>query len=230
VPKRSRKLPIVTGPDHVEFTIAEKEWQRIESAYGKKLPPNVRSDVLAKTQSFVLAAILEQRAERAANAEEIIKACKRTARNFQLALLKSTSSSDAAICSRELIKENFQDARWGSSREQLFGAIKNLLNTFLSACDLSLKELSEPSHFEEGKAWGWWVFQLRGILNDRGLPVGVSKGSDRRRRLSQFVVLVKELQLCLPAECTRHRHSDGAMTEAIALAVAGYKQLTSPRQ
>jgi hypothetical protein len=234
VPKRSRKLPIVTGPDHVEFTIAEEKWQRIESAYGKKAPPNVRSNVLEATKTFILLNMLERRAGPAADAQTIIAACEKAARNFQRVLLAGASSSDAAISVRELIKENFSDTESFpdtrlSNRDQLFKRLNGLLHSFLVACDLSLKELSEPSTatFEEGEGWKDWIDRLTEIMKEAGLPFRVRKDTDKRKSvgLSPFVGLVRELQNCLPDECRQTTRSDEALAEAISRArVSGHKK------
>src|SRR4029079_3463161 len=143
--QRSRKLPIVSGPGKVDFSISEANWQRIENAYGHKLSSSVRSNVLAATKIFLLCDLLERRAAPAADAEKLIDMCRKAAENFQRALHAGASSSDAAISVRELIKENFSDPENFpdtrlSNRDKLFSRLNGLLQSFLAACDLSLKE------------------------------------------------------------------------------------------
>jgi hypothetical protein len=233
--QRSRKLPIVSGPGKVDLIISEANWQRIENAYGHKLSSSVRSNVLGATKTFILCDLLERRAGPAADAQKLVDTCRKTAENFQCALLAGASSSDAAISVRELIKENFSDPENFldtrlSNRDQLFSRLNGLLQSFLVACDLSLKELSEPSTatFEKGESWKHWIPQLTEIMREAGLPTGTRKDTDKSKsdRPSPFVALVRELQKCLPDGCRPSTHSDSALAERIVRARAsGHKML-----
>ena len=216
--RRSRKLPIASGPGTVDLTINEADWQRIETAYGKKLSCGVRNAVLGATRGFVVLDICERQAEPVADAEKIIDVCKKAAGNFQCALLATTSSSDVASYVRDLIAKNFHDTRL-SNKDQLFNTLISLLNSFRVACDSSLTELNVPSFppFGEGECWKYWIPRLTEIMQEAGLPTGVRKDTDKRKsdKPSPFVALVRELQECLPDGCRKTTHSDDALAEAI---------------
>jgi hypothetical protein len=184
---------------------------------------------------YILLDILERQAEPAADAEKIIGACKKAAGEHNA--LRASPSSDAASYARDLIRENFHDARLSNDR-QFFSALTGLLTSFRRACDLSLaellRELNDPTipSFQEGECRRYWIPQLTEIMKQAGLPTGVRKDTDKRKSggPSPFVALVRELQGCLPDGCRQTTHSDDALAEAIVRARSfGSQKALTPR-
>jgi hypothetical protein len=234
VARRSRKLPVASAGAKPRLIINEADWQRIESEYGSPLPECVRKEVLEATLKFAEFEIFERTVEPTTTAEAIIKACKKAAAKCQQTLLANAfGSSDAAFYAQRLIKKNFHDTRL-SNKARLFDTLTGLLTSFHVACDLSLKELNDPSmpSFEKGEGWNLWVWQLTEIMKKAGLPHGVRKDADKRKsdKPSHFVALLRELQQFLPDGCQQRTHSDNALAGAIARArdvVSGQKKRRS---
>ena len=232
--RRSRKLPIASAGAKPHLTINETDWQRIESKYGNPLPECVRKEVQEATLKFVEFEIFERTVEPTAKAQAIVNACKKAAMKFQDTLLDNAfGSSDASFYAQRLIEKNFHDTRL-SNKAKLFDTLTGLLTSFDVACNLSLKELNDPSmpSFEKGEGWNLWIWQLTEIMQKAGLPHGVRKDTAKRKsdKPSHFVALARELQEFLPDGCQQTTHSDDALANAIARArvvVSGHKKRRS---
>jgi hypothetical protein len=205
-----------------QFAISDADWERIERALGKQLSADVRKTVHEATERFILFEPAERTAEPVADAEAIIKACKKSASNFQRTLqTHAFKSSDAAIYATGLIRKNFQDSRL-DNEERLFNPLSGLLTSFHVACIEALKELNDPEFpFLKGNSWKLWIRRLTKIMQDAGLPWQARKDSDKAKhdRPSPFTAFVWELQKYLPTDC-RYPYAISALPTAIKRARA----------
>jgi hypothetical protein len=92
----------------------------------------------------------------------------------------------------------------------------------VAAFDRAKRELPKDAvaGHVEGQMWDNLVCQLTDFAEQRGYPVGASKGVDKLSsdKVSPFIGLMRELQNTFPVECRRHTASDMAIAEAIAAA------------
>jgi hypothetical protein len=220
MPPRRRKLPsyssgpwayLVSLGEYVRrgekppplFTI--DDWEPIEGAYGEPLSADVRKELVAATEFFVVFKEWEQ-GERLTDVQTKINACKKRASEFQRAL-GSLDSGSASL----FIAKNLNNAQQY--------ALHVFLPSFNDACDAALKQLREYPATKEGDAWDSWVRRIGQIMRAAGLPCTVRKDAGNKSksdRQSPFALLVWELQSCLPAECRRHVQSKGALADALS--------------
>jgi len=225
MPPRRRKLPsyssgpwahLVSLGEYVRrgekpprlFTI--DDWDPIERAYGEPLSADVRKELVATTESFVVFKEWEQ-GERLTDVQAKINACKKRASEFHRAL-RSLDSSSASL----FIAKNFNNP-------QQYVALQVFLPSFNDACDAALKKLLEYPAAKEGDAWDSWVRRLAQIMRAAGLPCTVRKDAGNKSksdRQSPFALLVWELQSCLSPECRRHVQSKGALADAVSDALS----------
>jgi hypothetical protein len=216
VVRRARKLPIakVGRPD---LTIGDKDWQRIENAFGKSLSDSVRAAIVEATREFLLWDAFERTAEPLAKSQKRIEEIREGAAEFQHVLL--SVHSEAALYAQLLVSKHFKDPRlsnepdrfypWFHSLDSCFYSLSNVLNSLQLSCDLALRELEPPvstkgvlgdfgapPSFMEGEAWGQWIRQLTVIVKNAKLPWRVRKDADKSDRQSPFTLLVRELQEC----------------------------------
>jgi hypothetical protein len=217
MPRRTRKLPSISTKHSADpdFTISDVDWQRIETAYGEQLSESVRTAILHAMRTFVSLERLEHSGPPIAHAERAIQRCKDAAEKFRDLML--TPGSNAEVCARYLILKNFGNApRGADALDTGLTALTGFLTSFKSACDNALADLKAPiglmaevgelPSIVEGTAWRRWIVELTGIIKGTGLPYKVRKdagGKSRDDKLSQFVLLVFELQNCLPC-CSMH--------------------------
>jgi hypothetical protein len=236
MPRRSGKLPASEGglfnylqslvPGEEPPALFNIEWRKVERAYNKPLPADVREAMVAATTFFVLSEKSERTGEPVRRVRTTIEVCKRRASEFQR-VLPSFELKDG-LQAIFFIAKNYSDARLNDGR--LFVALQGFLTAFQLACDAALKEISEFPAVKEGDEWRSWISELNRIAKDNGLPFEVRKDAGNKSKSdkpSPFTSLVKELQSCLPRECRRrHTHSAGALAVAISRALGSNKRAT----
>jgi hypothetical protein len=222
VSRYSPKLPFVSGDTRDPVTnLGGGAWQRIEEACGWSLAPSVRSNIDQATEAFLLFESFERIAQPMAAVKVILEAYDKAAGRFFHALFTDPSGpSDASVYAQHLIERNFSESRLGGDAG-VFDALLNLLRGFHIACNVSLKQLNDPGvpAFKSGNAWRLWVWRLTKIIENAGLVSAVRKdigSKSKSYNQSPFARFVWELQTCLPEECRRHTHSEGALADAIS--------------
>ena len=217
MPRRRPKIPLATaaGP-RPQASIKTADWKRIERAYGRALPLPARRAVLKITDEYLGVAMFETTAEPIRDTAKRLKQVERGARLLIDALSKCGDASAAAVYATRLIERHATDPllpKDGKLRSML------LLTVDLAAASATalgdLNEEATKDHFRPGEHWGSWVRRLTEISQKHGLPAALSKDSDKRTQDVPFVVLVRELQKCVPPQFRRHTHSDGALGQAI---------------
>jgi hypothetical protein len=152
VPIRSRKLPLGSGagphPTTTQLPSDERsravldakegrerppssanvDWQKIASEYGEKLSVDVRNAIIEATQEFLSWEVYERTAEKESDAEAVIHACKKGAKDFRQVLLdRAFKSSSATVCAKHLIKKHFDDPRLGNKSDLFHGHCQSKL-------------------------------------------------------------------------------------------------------
>lgn len=196
------------------FNVDDIQWGRIEKAYGSSLPPDVRANIVQVTEAYVFLHSFEQTSEGLAKAKVILEAHDKAATRFFNELFTGPSAiSDAGVYAHYLIENNFKTSELKGEARGL-DVFLNLLRAFHVACNVSIKQLSVPSSpaFKGSNTWSVWIDRLAEILSQVKSPVSAHKGT----KSLPFVLLVWELQGCLPTECRCHAQSQASLADALS--------------
>jgi hypothetical protein len=226
--KRAPRLPVASA-ERIKVTISDRDWRRIESAYGQKLSPEVQRDIHEKTQEFVDRAEFEQNAELASDARDRISIIAKAASSLRSAL--NDGDHDADVYARTLIKKHLWKQR--DAKKQKEGdavkkrrrkkddplrGISSDIRVLIFASQDALRELddAEDQGFSKGEAWEQWIRRLTSIAKAHNLPGGARKDSDKQSgsHASPFVEFVWGLQQFVPGT-HRRAHSKDALAKAI---------------
>jgi len=194
------------------FSISDGEWNKLETDYGYAIPPDLRSAVVAKTQTMRLRTDARQSALSTREAIRQIAGAKRTTVDWLKWMDGLPDEVRALIMSVDEL-------------ERFDLVIKPFMNFVVASCDerlpdleadLASKEAQDASH-----PWEDWIVELTGLFDQYGLPTGASKDVDKAkpgRRPSKFVIFIRELQLLIEPKCRQHTHSDDVLAWAIGCA------------
>jgi hypothetical protein len=173
----------------------------------------VRANIVRATEAYVFLHSFEQTSEGLAKAKVILEANDKAATRFFNELFAGPSAvSDAGVYAHYLIESNFKTSELKGEARGL-DVFLNLLRAFHVACNASIKQLNDPSSpaFKGSNSWSVWIDRLTEILSEVKLPVSARKGT----KSLPFVLLVWELQGCLPTECRYHAQSQASLTDAL---------------
>jgi hypothetical protein len=228
MPRTRPKLPIARGFAVPTLHITEKDWKRIESAYGHALGDALRQEVLEITEKYLDWAGPEVTAQALAGAfrraEDIREAILQLHR-VVFEVKEELKDADAYV--RSLLRHHLSlSVRHGRCGFQQL--VLDLYRPVLLACDAARRKLSAEADqgFRSGDGWKIWVRGLTKVLDKAGLLVSVRKDSDKSKadEPSPFAALVRELQTCLPESLRRSysprpdAQSNIALSSAIARA------------
>ena len=208
------------GFDTPLFNVDAVQWRRIEKAYGSSLPPGVRAAIVRATEAYIFLQSFEQNSEGLAKAKVILEAHDKAANRFFNELFAGPSAvSDAGVYAHYLIESNFKTSELKGEVRGL-DVFLNLLRAFHVACNASIKQLNDPSSpaFQGDNAWKVWIARLVEILSEVKLPVSVrtERSQSKGTKPLPFVLLVWELQACLPTECRHHAQSEASLADALS--------------
>jgi hypothetical protein len=223
VPKHSPKF-LTAVPNSIvapkrPLVMSEVDWRRIEVAYASPLSANVRKKIIKTTQQFIDWEWAEREARPIQEAQKEIEAYKKAVANFLQSL---DADTDTSAIVQHMISKNFNCR--ALTRGDPFFFLETVLPELEAACDRALSKLAPTPTIitlKQGDVWKWWIRALVKVLEESSLPTSVRKDSDKSADLSPFVLLVRELQNCLPKECNFPQHSDRALAEAIVRAKRG---------
>jgi hypothetical protein len=217
----ARTLPIASASGELDFKITDGDWNRIEKAYGKQLSASVRKKIFDATTGFLLFECFERTAEPRSWAIDRVRRLRKSAEEFNKALLKDTHQAGVSRIYADNLIERYLDHPRLGSREKL-RHLRSVLVSVSAACRSALKAIEDPNVPRRwpGECWDRWVCRLTAVFNASGLPSGARKDSDKRRAdgHSPFVMFVYELQRCAPREARRHVQSKDALANAIQVA------------
>jgi hypothetical protein len=227
-------IPVATtrGGDP-QLVISDDDWRRIEAAYGRPLPAEVREQIRDATLSFLMFVEGEQAAQPVSVARAHVERVKKAAAKLCHVVVENPQDSawDARNYANRLIGQNFNDA--GKSVRDLPRWLGTLMVSLGAACNHALTQLDDPGRQgrRKGDTWENWARKLAAILAANGLPTQVRKDTDKNihRKPSPFVHFIRELQSCVPEESRRGTHSDNALSEAISRA-QGHGRVTKPHR
>lgn len=221
MPRVVRTLPIASTGSAPVLNISDADWRRIEKAYGKPIPSDLRQEILRATTSFICFEVFERTVEPLSWATDRIQRVKKGAGQFYTALFEDPRhESDAHVYANHLIKRHFNAPNLSAT--DMLNHISWILSSVVVACNRSLNEIetSDLAGHREGACWEGWIGQLTKTLNAHQLPTSVRTDSDKTKgdSHSAFVLFVYELQGCLDPDSRRHQHSKVALAKAITRA------------
>jgi hypothetical protein len=204
------------------FSISEDEWKRIETQCGFSIPPDLRSAVVAKTQTMRW---FSEARQSALSTREMIRQIAGERRTTIDWLNWTNGLPDEVRAMLMSIDE------W----EQFDLVIKPFMTFVVASCDRMLPSLeSDPALKEAQDAshpWVDWIVEVTDLLNQYGLPTGARKDIDKNKTglPSPFVIFIRELQQLIEPQYRQHTHSDEALADAITRARSSRQgERTSP--
>jgi hypothetical protein len=222
VAEHSAKGPSGSG-DIPVINVDEAQWRQIEKASGSSIPPNLRAAIVRATEAFIFLQSFEGTPKRKAEVKVILEAHDKAATRFFNELFADASAtSDAGVYAHFLIEAHFKSSRL---RENTAGldVLLDGLRTFHIACNAAIKQLNDPSTSALRNEDGWktWINRLVDILMDaEPIRRHEFRKSNSATPQHPFVLLICELQKCLPAKWHDARSEvtlAGAISEALSL-------------
>lgn len=219
--KHSSTGPFGSGEKPI-IDIDDDRWKRIEHAYGSSLSLPIRARIIRAIESYLFLHSVERTPERMAKVKVVLESHDKAASRFFNELFTGPSvTSDAGAYAHYLIENNFKS----SQTELGLDGLLDVLRAFHIACNVSIKQLNDPSSSKTRKsdAWSIWINRLAEIVSEGGSPIAVL--ATNSSMLTKLPSLVGELQSFLPRQC---RHDDAGLVDDISEALAVGSVTTSP--
>jgi len=193
------------------FSISDEDWKKLETHYGYAIPPDLRSAVVAKTQT------MRWRSEARQSTLPTREAIKRIARIKRAAVewLESTDRLPDEVDEVRALIMSVDDY------ERVERVINPFMNFVVASCDKALLELKSDLASKEAQdashPWEDWIVELTDLFDQYGLPTGARKDVDKNKTglPSRFVIFVRELQQLIESQYRQHTHSKEALADAI---------------
>jgi hypothetical protein len=234
MPQVTPTIPIasLSGGDP-ELSISNKDWKRIELAYGHDVPATAREQIYNATLMFLFFVEGEQAARPVSEARKRIERLKKAASVFQKEFHDKPQNigSDSRIYADYLVDRYLNDLPIGAPER--LRSMELMASSLIAACNRALADLGNRNNQgrRRGETWGNWVCHVTKIMDAHQLPTEVRKDTDKNKKgkPSPFVTLIRELQARIPDANRRSSHSDMALSEAIARARRSRSGRKSPR-
>jgi hypothetical protein len=204
----------------VHYSLTTEDWRQIEKAYDHKLNPPARTAIVEAVKAYFRDERFERNAPFVRDVMELLDKIGNAAQILNRAVLDDPKSDAGgpAIQARLLI-EDFLPQPPDTERDYC-GTLHQHVTALILAVASAKRELqkSADTGLVEGDAWDTLVCALTEIVDEHGLPRGVSKGLDKTPRDSPFVQMVESIQSTFPPESRRHYGSYHATAQAISVA------------
>ena len=99
--KRKRLLPVASAHGRPIFQMVERDWLRIEAAYGQSIAPPLREQIEDRTRHFLEWANFELTAPPVQKAEKLVNALESSGAKVAKALRDLLASGDAPLYVRQ---------------------------------------------------------------------------------------------------------------------------------
>ena len=216
------------------FHLVEEDWRLIEEKYGRQIPDEARSDIIAATYEFLRLAYAEGIAPSKADALERLEKLESQTESLQKAINELPVDNPIREYVDEEIAFAYSISKYEDSTPILeyLSTFERELERFSKSCRDIITFLSSHDFWPAGGAWGIWIRQLIRILDHYHLPTSARKDTDKAKsdKASQFVELVDALQRLIPQLFRQSNHSKPALANAIHKARKYSKPLTRKRQ
>jgi hypothetical protein len=207
VVRPKRTVPFRTIKVTHELHTENLNWKSVEKKYGCPISDETRAKLLEATQRFIWDARSEETAEPQADTEAKLCKIKRAATRFQSALCEEFDSTDAGVYAKLIFKKKFPDRQLPPEADPINFSIE-LSTSVVVACHEALTSIKTLEAQELGgngnlSPWRKWITRITRIAKDSKLSTSVRKDAHPGPEASAFLLLVRELQGCVPKE---YRH------------------------
>ena len=194
--------------------VSAADWERIEKAYGHKLPGTLRDRIIEASEILKFSAIFANE-HRFADVEKRIKRIRTSAAALH-STFRGGQQGPVQSYSDILINSYFSTEPLSSKVSSLNILIKQV-ESLNAACTRALASIESTAKNYPSKrtVWGLWVDTLTSTLSANDLPVTARKDSDKANHESDFVAFVRELQKSVPEEYRPSFQSNEALAQAI---------------
>ena len=164
MPRRELKVGMSSAVNQKPISISKLDWERIEREYRATIGLELRERIERATQEFALSAIVEVRAPSIEDARKATKELLSIGNTFLNALKVEPVKLNGRFYAFHLVRNHLRDERLGdyTAFPGPIAALRNVLNSFVSACEQRLTELRDPNRAEflMGAAWDAWICEL----------------------------------------------------------------------
>jgi hypothetical protein len=214
------------------IVFSDNQWESLEKAYGRKLPQTVRDQIHIVTKAFQILGNMEQGPY---DRSLMIETTGRL-RNAAEKLLKKTGHKlgvGGELCSLHAVMERMALLPMASPSKYSLDELSNpdtlvlgddvafllLVELFVLACTVMLRNWKADPGLQGGSAWDMWVYSIRKAVEGFDFPSGVRNdaGGPFEPEISDFAKLIAELQKHIPERLRRHR-TLAALSKAISRA------------
>jgi hypothetical protein len=204
----------------IAFSVDDRD--AIEAKYGRKLTSEQWEKITGVTSALTIFTPGIKDATRTPVVLSKLQKLEAAAKSLRNEFNEIT---DSGIFTPEEIYLAFFSRRRHCPPGEEFLFFEEMLGAVIKFSEFAIQQIQKPNAKQptdwhgvsEGEVWNIWVNALTEILKKNGLPYKVRKDSDKNKTDSQspFVVLVRELQNCLPEKFRKFAHSDYALAQGI---------------
>jgi len=185
------------------FSISDDQWKMVESKCGFAIPSDLRSAIVAKTQTMRWRSEAWQTALPISETVRQIAGLKRATIDWLKRIDDLPPEVEGMIVSVD-------------QSEQADLVIKPFMKFVVVSCDERLAELSSIEAQDTRHPWQYWIVQLTELFEQFDMPTGARKDVDKNKAgPSSFVIFIRELQKLIEPQYRRATQSDDALADAI---------------
>jgi hypothetical protein len=205
MPRRKVTLPFGVTPLW-RLSISDEQWKKLEKHYGHSIRPDLRSAIVAKTNTMRLRSDSRKSAPPLRKAIIRVAAIKRAAGDW----LKWTDGLPPELEAMIMSVEEFERAE---------RVIKPFMEGIVASCDKALPDLKSDLVSKEAQdarhPWEDWIVELTDLFDQYGLPTPARTDVDKNKTgPSPFVIFIRELQNLIDQKYWRKR-SEQTLAKAI---------------
>jgi hypothetical protein len=162
MPRRELKVGISSAGGLKPIVIGHRDWELIETGYGRVIGQDLRDRIEKATQAFALSATSEARAASVADARKATSELLSAGKRLRNAIKDEPAELNGRFYAIHLIRNYLRDDRLGdyTSFPGPIAALTSVLTSFVTACEQSLTELHDPNCYPD-VALG---FRLQGAI------------------------------------------------------------------
>lgn len=226
-PRKSRRarMNMAMTTVRLEWKPTVPVWRTLEKAYVPGFAATDADQTWLKNivRSYLVCDVAERHAFFADDVRAKLFAFGRAVKAFQLALHSWCSGDYSVRGPFDMIWRNLTVHPQPSSAigltelDDVNSVVAQLSLTIRNARE-ALEEDIASGGMVEGRAWQSLILSLTAFSDERGLPTGAPKDSDKRDAPAPFVNFVMALMASLPAEARRHSATWQACAQAISQA------------
>jgi hypothetical protein len=215
--RRRKRLPVAPYVADAEvFRPKRTDWERIQNAFGVRLGPTERAEVIYFVNDYFYVHELERRAPFAGDAIAWLKKLRASLQQVLNLMRRKADTAPLLLEAEDYARDNLVVLlRAKSGPRWTWGNKVSFVAQLEHACGKVIQDFETiEGGFKEGSAWKILITRLTEFAARNNFPFLAGKGG----RTSPFVKFVRELQKTFPKAYRKHLQSDDALAEAISKA------------